>query len=258
MNTVIYKLVTRDLKRIFNFRTLGIWLAMAAMTIYFFFFSSGRRELIENQRVEFMAVFLPLIIFGAWAVMAVYFDLVSADREHNVLDCILCAGISKSQIFFRKIITTALFSLFMSFIYLAPVTSIITVMSNIEISSAIAKYFLPLWGYIMVFASLGVMISILARSSKSAMIWSLASGLVLMPRFFVMIPEGIGKALGLSSEVVNYISMISPGILMEALANPENTSSWTIAAIGFTITIVLLLSISYFIFTRQDEYNYGG
>ena len=121
----------------------------------------------------------------------------------------------------------------------------------------IGKYLLPLWGFIMVFAALGLMISVFARSSKVAMIWSLASGLVLMPRFFVLIPEGIGKVLNLSTQTVEKISMISPGIMMEALSNPNNTSSWTTAVVGFTIGIVVLFGIAYIAFKNQDEYNYG-
>lgn len=253
----IAKLMLRDLKRAFGIRTLGIWFMMAVFTIYFFFFSNGRRELVENNRLEYMSVFLPLIIFGAWAVLAVFFDLISADRERNVLDCILCSGTTKGQVFVAKVIATAVISLLLSFIYLAPITIIIACMSSIEKAAMIGKYHLPLWGFIMVFAALGLMISVLARSSKAAMIWSLASGLVLMPRFFVLIPEGIGSAFNLSQQTVEKMSMISPGIMMEALSNPNNTSSWTTAAIGFTIGMIVLFGMAYKAFKNQDEYNYG-
>lgn len=66
-----------------------------------------------------MAVLLPQMIFGTWAVMSVYFDLVSADREHNVLDCILCSGVTKGQVFSAKMITMVVNSLLLSFVYLA-------------------------------------------------------------------------------------------------------------------------------------------
>ncbi len=134
---------------------------------------------------------------------------------------------------------------------------IVTCLSSAQRAAMIGKYLLPLWGFIMVFAALGLMISVFARSSKVAMIWSLASGLVLMPRFFVLIPEGIGKVLNLSTQTVEKISMISPGIMMEALSNPNNTSSWTTAVVGFTIGIVVLFGIAYIAFKNQDEYNYG-
>ena len=253
----VTKLMCRDLKRAFGLQTLGIWVVMALFTIYFFFFSNGRRELVENNRLEYMSLFLPLIIFGAWAVMAVFFDLISADRERNVLDCILCSGTTKKHVFMAKLIATAIVSLALSFIYLAPITIIVTCLSSVEKAAMIAKYLLPLWGFIMVFAALGLMISVFARSSKAAMIWSLASGLVLMPRFFALIPEGIGKILSLSPQTVEKISMVSPGIMMEALSNPNNTSSWTTAVVGFTIGIVALFGIAYMAFQNQDEYNYG-
>ena len=193
MRATIFDLTKRDLKRALNLRTFGIWIVMAAITVFFFFTSNGKRELVENGHVEFMAVFLPMIIFGAWAVMSVYFDLVSSDREHNVLDCILCSGVTKGQIFTAKIITTITVSLFLSFLYLAPITAVIASLSDVATAGTVGKYLLPLWGCIMVFAALGIMISVLARSSKASMIWSLASGLILMPRFFVLIPEGIGR-----------------------------------------------------------------
>lgn len=254
---LVTTMMYRDLKRAFGFRTLGIWAVMAAFTVYFFFFSNGRRELVENNRLEYMSLFLPLIIFGAWAVMAVFFDLISADRERNVLDCILCSGTTKRHVFIAKIVTTAIVSLVLSFIYLAPITIIVTCLSSTEKAAMIGKYLIPLWGFIMVFAALGLMISVFARSSKAAMIWSLAAGLVLMPRFFILIPEGIGKVLNLSQQTVDNISMISPGIMMEALSNPNNASSWTTAVIGFTIGIVVLFGIAYVAFQNQDEYNYG-
>ena len=59
----VTKLICRDLRRAFGLRTLGIWVVMALFTIYFFFFSNGRRELVENNRLEYMSLFLPLIIF---------------------------------------------------------------------------------------------------------------------------------------------------------------------------------------------------
>ncbi|AFA49939.1 ABC transporter permease [Acetobacterium woodii] len=257
MNHIIFVLTCRDLKRTLSLRTFVIWIALAAIAVFFFFTSNGYVELVEHNHVEFMAIFLPQIIFGAWAVMSVYFDLVAADREHNVLDCILCSGVTKGQVFRAKLITIVVNSLLLSFIYLIPITVIIATLSDVNMALTVLKYLLPLWGYIMVFAAMGVMISVLARSSKAAMIWSMASGLILMPRFFVMIVEGIGNALKLSKKVIDEISLISPGIMMETLSKPENTESWMIASMGFTIAVVVMITIAYFTFENQDEYNYG-
>lgn len=257
MNQTIFLLTRRDIKRTLSLRTFVIWLVLAVITVLFFFTTNGHHEVVESNHVEFMAVFLPQMIFGAWAVMSVYFDLVSADREHNVLDCILCSGVTKGQVFSAKLITMVVNSLLLSFVYLAPITVVIGLLSDMGVALTVAKYLLPLWGFIMVFASMGIMISVLERSSKAAMIWSMAIGLVLMPRFFSMIVSGIGNALNLSEEVIYNISLISPGIMMETLSKPQNIESWMIAITGFTIAVILIMTIAYFTFKSQDEHNYG-
>lgn len=250
------RLALRDIKTTLKFRTFLIWFAMAGIAVFFFFTSAGRVELEQNE-VKFMTIFMPQIIFGAWAVLSVYFDLVSSDREHNVLDCILCSGVTKKQVFAAKIIASAVVSLLLSFIYLFPITAVIVLLSDFSNAMLLVRYLLPLWGYIMVFAAMGVTISVLARSSKAALIWSLAIGLILMPRFFIIIVDGLGSVFQWSQAVKDGVSMIAPGALMYALANSENTANFTNAIIGFTAGVLILFTISYLAFCRQDEYNYG-
>lgn len=257
MKGILLKLTLRDIRSALSYRTLLIWMTMAGLAVFFFFTSAGRTELMKENKVEFMTLFLPQIIFGAWAVLSVYFDLVSSDREHNVLDCILCSGINKKQVFMAKIITTVVVSLLLSFIYLFPITTVIVSLSEISNAMILVRYLLPLWGYIMVFAAMGVTISVLARSSKAALIWSLAAGLILMPRFFMIIIEGLGSAFHWSDSVKDSVSMIAPGVLMNALSDFENTTNLFNAAIGFSAGILILFTISYLAFCYQDEYNYG-
>lgn len=254
---MLMKLTLRDIRSALNFRTFLIWIVMAGMAVFFFFTSAGRTELVKENEVKFMTLFLPQIIFGAWAVLSVYFDLVSSDREHNVLDCILCSGVTKKQVFIAKIITTAVVSLLLSFIYLFPITAVIVSLSDFSKAMLLIRYLLPLWGYIMVFAAMGVAISVLARSSKAALIWSLAAGLILMPRFFMIIVEGLGNAFHWSHTVKDGVSMIAPGVLMNALSNFENTTNLLNAVIGFSAGVLILFTISYLAFCHQDEYNYG-
>lgn len=254
----VLTLFCRDFKKSMNLRVWLIWLALAAMGVFFFFTSGGKTKLIENNQIEFMALFLPHMIFGSWAVLSGYFDLVSADREHNVMDCILCSGVSKTKIFLSKMLVTAVMSLVLSIIYLTPVTGAIIVLSH-DASHilVLVRYLLPLWGYIMVFAVIGMFISILARSSKAALIWSLAMGLLLMPRLFVMLLEGIGKAAGWSADTVSHISLIAPGVMMQALSDPGNRSAFGTAATLFTAGILLFCAMAYIAFIKQDERNYG-
>jgi ABC-type transport system involved in multi-copper enzyme maturation permease subunit len=241
-----------------NLRTWIIWITLSGLGVFFFCTSDGKSKLLENNQIEFIALFLPHMIFGTWAVLSSYFDLISSDREHNVLDCIVCSGISKSKIFLSKVLVTVVMSLVLSFVYMLPVTATIILLSgNFTHIFVLLQYCLPLWGYIMVYAAMGVFISIIARSSKTALIWCLASGLLLMPRFFVILVEGIGNIFGWTDEMINNVSMIAPGVMMQALSEVSNTSKFSLAAIIFGTSILFFFTLAYRTFVNQDEYNYG-
>ncbi len=83
----IFILIKRDFRRAMNLRTWLIWIALAGMGIFFFSATGGKTKLMNSDQIEFLALFLPHMIFGSWAVLSSYFDLFSSDREHNVLDC---------------------------------------------------------------------------------------------------------------------------------------------------------------------------
>lgn len=258
MSNTLIRLIRRDMQKILNLRALLIWSTMSVLGVFFFFTTSGKTNLIQKNEVDFMALFLPQIIFGAWAVLSVYFDLVSSDRQHNVLDCILTAGISKKMVFCGKIISLAIVSFLLSLFYLLPVSGVIVALSgNLTHCATILKYFLPLWGYIMVYAALGIAISIAARSTKTSLIISLASGLVLMPRFFILIIDGIGALFQWTQATKDTISMIAPGVMMETLAHYAGTTEYIQTAVIFISSIIALLAVAFFIFCKQDELNYG-
>lgn len=258
MNNNIFTLFKRNFKKAMNLRTWLIWIALAGMGVFFFYTTGGKNKLIKSDQIEFIVLFLPHMIFGPWAVLSSYFDLISSDREHNVLDCIMCSGIPKSKIFVSKILVTIVMSLVLSFVYMLPVTCVIVGLSgNIAHVFVLLQYLLPLWGYIMVYAAIGVLISVIARSSKAALIWSLASGLLLMPRFFVMLVEGIGKVFGWTAEIVGNVSLIAPGVMMQALSEVSDISKFSLAAVIFGVSILVFFTFAYLTFTKQDEYNYG-
>lgn len=258
MNFTVLTLFLRDFKRSMNLRAWMIWIAMAGMGVFFFFAAGGKTELVDNDRIEYMSLFLPHMIFGAWAVLSVYFDLISSDRQHNVLDCILSGGISKSSVYCSKILVTMAMSLVLSVIYLLPLTLVVVgCTGETKHVLTLLSYVLPLWGHIMVYAAMGVLISVLARSSKAALIWSLAAGLLLMPRLFVMMVEGVGNLFGWTAEMISNVSMIAPGVMMQALSQPTATSRFALATTVFIISILMLFALGYFAFLWQDEMNYG-
>lgn len=251
-------LFLRDIKKSISLRTILIWVAMAAMGVFFFMTTGGRTNLLKHDKIDFMSLFLPHMIFGSWAILSVYFDLVSADREHNVMDLLICSGISKTRIYLSKILVCAALSLLLAVIYMLPVTAtIIGLSGDFSHITVLLQYIIPLWGYITVIAALGVLISVVARSSKASLIWSLAIGLLLMPRLFVMLLEGLGQALNWSKETVNNLSLLSPGIMMQALSDVKNTAYFGTAAAVFSISIVLFFGVAFLVFKRQDEFNYG-
>lgn len=258
MNKTLIRITRRDMRKVLNLRAVLIWGTLSLLGIFFFFATSGKTTLLKKNEVDFMALFLPQIIFGAWAVLSVYFDIVSSDRQHNVLDCILCAGISKPMIFCGKIITLVVASLVLSFVYLLPVTVVIVSLSgSIGHWIVLFQYLWPLWGYIMVYAALGITISVIARSTKTALIVSLASGLVLMPRFFILIVDGIGSVFHWTQATKDAISLIAPGVMMESLSHYSGTAEYIKAAIILTSCIVVFLAAAFLIFCKQDELNYG-
>ena len=251
-------LYIRDMKKCINKRTLLIWIVMSILCVFFFFNSNGKNEFVTTNTIDFMSVMLPQVIFGAWAAMSVDFDLISADREHSVLDCILSSGITKNQIFVSKALTTASLCFIGALTYLIPVScSIVYLGGRLEYLAVTINYLFPLWVYIMVYASWGYLISIIARSSKSALIWSLACGLALRPRFFARFVDGSGSVLHLTESIKSYISMIAPAILMSELTDISQVSKMITTLAVFGISILVLWFVAYYIFKKQDELNYS-
>lgn len=254
----LLSLIRRDLQKILNLRTILVWGAISALGVFFFFTTSGKFNLTENNEVDFMALFLPQIIFGAWAVLSIYFDLVSSDRQNNVLDCILSSGVTKPMVFCSKIISLIAVSLMLSILYLIPISIVIVYLSGaLTHLTEVVKYLLPLWGYIMVYAAIGTVISVAARSTKTSLIVSLSAGLILMPRIFILIIDGISSLFGWTQVTKDALSLIAPGVMMERLAH-SGTAEYAKTFTLFASSIIVLLTISLFIFCRQDELNYGG
>ncbi len=258
MTKTMMTLFARDLRKAMNLRAFLIWAALAGMGVFFFFATGAKTQLLENDRIDYMSLFLPHMIFGAWAVLSVYFDLISADRQHNVLDCILSSGVSKATIFLSKTMLAMVMSLILSIIYLLPLAVVVTGLTgDVGHAGEILLYILPLWGHIMVYASMGVLISVIARSSKAALIWSLAAGLLLMPRLFVMMVEGVGNAFGWTADVIRDVSLIAPGVMVQALSETSESSRFALAAKVFAVSVLVFFALGYVTFLRQDEWNYG-
>jgi len=225
---------------------------MSAMCILFFFTSNGLQQLVSE------ALLVPQMIFGAWAALTVFYDMISTDREHNVLDLLLTSGVAKNTVFLSKVLAACVVALVLTVLYLLPITAILAIgTGNLGDANSVLRYALPLWGHIMAYASLGLLISVLARSSKASLVWSMALGLVLMPRFYVMLLKSVQNLAHWPEEITNIFGYLSPGVSMSVLADPSGTASFYEALLGLTLGILGALVIAHRAFTRQDELSYG-
>lgn len=254
---ILKTLVIRDTRKGINFKLVIIWILLSAFGIFFFFTSRGYTDVKNKQQLDYMMIMLPQILFGAWAILTVFYDILAQDRESHVLDCILCSGIKKKDILCSKFISICILSIVCTFIYLIPI-SIVVALAGGD-SSWIIKvmfYIIPLWGYIVVYGTWGLLISILARSTKLSLIANLAFGLIMMPRFFVIITESLAKALHLPESMEKILEQISPGILMSNMVEYSNINEFFKGVTIFVIEVAVAIMISMFIFARQDEVSY--
>lgn len=253
---MIKALFTREMHKGLNLKLIVIWGVMAVFCI-FFFFATGGATSVKEGKLDFMSIMLPQIVFGAWAIMAVYYDMISEDRDYHVLDCILCSGVKKRTVFLSKILVIAVLSVICALIYLMPIAILILIRTgSTSMVLAVGAYFIPLWAYIMDYASIGILVSILARSTKQALICSLGMGLILLPQFFILLVNVIGKTLHLGDGVKDILSMISPSILVSKITDISNTKAVVQGVSFFIATMLVLWIISFRIFTKQDELSY--
>lgn len=253
---LIKTLAVRDIRRGLNLKLICIWILLSLFGIFFFFTSRGYTDL-KKGYLDYMAIMLPQIIFGAWAILTVFFDLLAQDRDTHVLDCILCSGIKKRDILLGKFVSICVLAIICTFIYLVPISIVVAVAGNdINWIIKVMLYVIPLWGYIVIYGSLGMLISILARSTKMSLIMNLAFGLIMMPRFFVLITEGLAKAFHLPDSVELLLEQISPGILMSNMVEYSNYGELCKGTVIFIIEILVVWLISVKVFARQDELSY--
>lgn len=207
--------------------------------------------------IEYMSLFLPFMVFGAWAVLASFFDIVSSDRESKVLDCILCSGVSKKKLFISKLIALNIGAWIIAVSYLGAISLWAFIHSGrVNVFLILLKYCLPLWVYIILYALLGMMISILARSSKLALIINMAIGLLLMPRFIILIIETIGEKMHWGQSVIDNMSMFVPGVILQNIANVSDWKKCGMSILLFCVTALIYCVMSFTIFISQDELNY--
>lgn len=255
MNTVKI-LLKRDLGKQIGKKVIIVYGILGLFGIYFFFCSNGYNLLLQGN-LDYMSIMMPQIFFGAWASLTVFYDGIAEDRDTHVLDCILCSGVQKKQIYISKVISYIMISMLCSVIYLLPLMAAIIIKTQgVKWVPDIAEYIIPIWAYVMIYAAIGTLVSVLARSAKKSLIICLALGLILMPRFYMLIIDGICGLLHLGDVVNKVLGMISPGVLIYDLADLSNRASVLKGMSFFIICIIIFSIITYQVFKNQDELSY--
>lgn len=104
---------------------------------------------------------------------------------------------------------------------------------------------------------MGLMLSIIFRSSKKSLIISLIVGGMFTPRLFVLVIDGIGKIFHLSTDVTAIMELFSPALIMNALSGYESQKVIIIATSIAILYFITMIVFSMMFFKKQDELNYG-
>ena len=251
-------LLKRDLKNSFNKRFFIMLVFLLLFQLWFILGSDSVSQVRTTGVMQYMSVVFSLNFFGSIVALAMNHDGISIERESKFLDLILTSGVSKKEVYLSKVLAGILISGIFALLYIFVLMLVYLVMSgDIGMSLLTLRYVLPLMAFLSIFGLMGLMFSVIFRSSKTSLITSLIIGGLLMPRLFVMIVDGLSSLFGFSKKTVEILYMISPGLIMNAL----NGYSEMIYVLWGLLLLVIYLAVNtlsgVYVFVRQDELNYG-
>jgi ABC-2 type transport system permease protein len=182
--------------------------------------------------------YLPLIL-GVFAVLAGS-GLLAADEESGVLDLLISYPISRTRFFlgrqlgFSFALAAIMFIMWVGFV--APLGS-----SGLNVSALdMALPFLSLFALLLLFAALGLLLSLVLPSRSAA---GMASGLVLVVSFFM----SLMSRLDVNMETINKFTPYGYYQGGEAINGLE--WGWFSGLIGVSI---LISALSWWLFQRHD------
>lgn len=254
----ILVLLKRDINKSVNKRLFIMLVFVLLFQIWFMIGSVSVDQVRTTGIMNYMAVVFSFNFFGSIVALALNYDGISNERESKFLDLIITSGISKKKVYMSKILTSFLISGMFALLYLLLLMLIYLVMSgDIGMSLLTLKYVFPLTAFLSIFSLLGLMLSVVFRSSRTSLIASIIIGGLLLPRLFIMIADSLGNLFGFSEKVTQILYMISPALIMNAL----NGYSERVYVLWALLLLVIYLAantlLGVYIFIRQDELNYG-
>ncbi len=251
-------LLKRDLKNSFNKKFFILLSFMVLFQLWFVFGSNSIGQVKETGEMPYMAVVFSFNFFGSIVALALNFNGISNEREAKFLDLMLTSDISKNKVYFSKIITSFLISSVFASMYTFAFMLVYLIMSgDIGISLMTLRYIFPITAFLSIFSLMGLMLSVIFRSSKASLVISIIIGGLLMPRLFMVIVDGLNSLFGLSQQVVEIIYMISPALIMNALNGYSQITYFLWGLLLLVIYHVAIILIGIKAFVKQDELNYG-
>jgi len=251
-------LLKRDIKNSFGKKVFILLFFLVLFQFWFVFTSGSVDQVRETGEMFYMAVVFSFNFFGSIVALALHYNGISGEREAKFLDLILTSGISKRKAYLSKVIACLTVSGIFAVFYSFAMTLIYWALSrDIGLSLMTFRYTLPIMAFLSVFGLMGLMLSVILRSSRASLVACMIIGGLLMPRLFVMMVDGLGNLLGFSQQVADIVYMISPALIMNALNGYAETSRllWGLLLLLIYFTTILWTGIK--VFVKQDELNYG-
>lgn len=251
-------LLKRDLKNSINKRLFIMLVFLLLFQIWFILGSNSVGQVKTTGVMHYMAVVFSFNFFGSIAALALNYDGISIERESKFLDLILTSGVTKKKVYLIKSLTSFIISCIFALSYVLILTLVYLTMSgNVGMSLMTLRYVLPLTAFLSVYSLMGLMFSVIFRSSRASLIISIIIGGVLMPSLFGMIIDSLKSILGFGEKTAEILYMLSPALIMNAL---NGYSEWTYVMLGLLLLGIYLAAVIFsglFVFVKQDELNYG-
>ena len=251
-------LLKRDLKNSINKRVILLLGFMVLLQAWFIIGSGSVKEIKQTGLMNFMAIVFSFNLFGSIIALALSYDSISTERESKVMDLILTSNISKKKVLLSKILNSFVISGIFAVLYVLAILLIYLFISkDFSISLLTLRYIFPIIAFMFIYNMMGLMFSIIFRSSKASLVVSVILGGLFIPRLFLLVVEGLAKSIGLGQKAVEMLGLLSPALIMNALSGYAEQSQIILAVLFFIIYTLMMISLSMLLFSKQDELNYG-
>ncbi|MDF2672213.1 MAG: hypothetical protein K0R09_478 [Clostridiales bacterium] len=251
-------LLKRDFKNSINKRVFLLLGFMVLLQAWFILGSGSVNNVVQSRQMTFMEIVFSFNLFGSIVALALSFDSISLERENKVMDLILTSNISKKKVLLSKTLNCFLVSCAFAILYVLLILVIyLSAAKDIRVSLLALRYILPITAFLSIYCLMGLVLSIIFRSSKESLIISVILGGLFIPRLYLLVAEGIGNALGFEEKSIDMLSMLSPALIMNALSGYAEKSEIFLGVLLLIVYLVVMISLSIIVFTKQDELNYG-